>query len=301
MTEKIIGTKDSNPDLFIDNIYPIYIVNSVKNIELTYFSWNVTVNNNISTDYYYCLDTINNEAFGHWVYESALYLVVYNKLKLIYPNLKLFIFNKKNYKLSYFKGFDINIDDIVYSLPENNIVLFNKYITLTSLDLLNLENTYNLYLENYYNSLIVKCKPIEKYYDIVYFPRGILENYKGNDRVIFNQDSIISLVESYNNSLIYHTDNTKNLIDQINIVKQAKILILDYGSSFIVNSFFCSNQTIIILGYDNLHTDYTSGKLIMNNCLKRNNNIIFIERLPHPLLLFSLDAIKELIDHYINI
>jgi capsular polysaccharide biosynthesis protein len=301
MTEKIIGTKDSKPDLYIDNIYPIYIVNSVKNIELTYLSWNVTVNNNVSTDYYYCLDTINDEAFGHWVYESAIYLVLYKKLKLIYPNIKLYILNKKNYKFSYFKAFDIDIDDIVYSLPENNIVLFNNYITLSSLDLFNLEDRYNLYLENYYNFLIVKCKPIENQYDIVYFPRGVLENYKGNDRVIFNQDMIINLVESYNNSLIYYTDNTRNIIDQINIVKQAKILILDYGSNLLVNGFFCSNQTIIVLGYDILHTSYTSGKLIINNCVKRNNTIIFIERLPHPLLLFSLDEIKELIDNYINI
>jgi capsular polysaccharide biosynthesis protein len=298
MTEKIVGTNEGTPNFYIDEIYPIYIVNSVENIEPTYVSWNVTVNNNISTDYYYCIDTINDEAFGHWVYESALYLVIYNKLKLIYPNIKIYIFSKRNFKISYFKAFDISIDDIVYSLPKNNIVLFNNYITLSTLDSFNMEDKYNLYLENYYNYLINKSKPITHQYDVVYFPRGKLENFKGNDRIVFNQESIIGLVESYNNSLVYYTDNTTNIIDQINIIKQAKILILDYGSSFFVNSLFCSNQNIIILGHDTLHETYLSQKIIVDHCIKRENHITFIQRIPHPLLLFHIETMKELIDNY---
>lgn len=298
MTEKIVGAKGGIPNFYIDQIYPIYTVNSVEKIELTYVSWNVTVNSSISTDYYYCIDTINDDAFGHWVYESAIYLVIFSKLKLIFPNIKIYIFNKRNYKISYFKAFDISIDDIVYSLPKNNITLFNNYITLSTLDSFNTGDIYNLYLENYYNHLINKYTPINHQYDVVYFPRGSLENCKGNDRVVFNQDSIVNLVESYNNSLVYYTDKTTNIIDQISIIKQAKILILDYGSSFLVNTFFCSNQNIIILGHETLHESYLSQKIIVNNCIERGNHITFIQRIPHPLLLFHIETIKALIDNY---
>jgi hypothetical protein len=306
-----VGSKNSVPDFYIDDIYPLFKHNSVisivscnhtisLNTDFDY-GWDIFYDENNSSieQYYFMIDNMFNEAFAHWVYESGIYLVLFHKLKNIYPNIKILnCFSTRNYKKSFYDAFDIDENDIVTSIENiNNCIIFPKYTTHHDG---NLGELYGKYLTNFYSILMSKIDPIIKDVDVMYFPRGTLENYSGNDRKIVNQDSIIELVKSYSNSLIYYTDNTKNIIDQINIVKKAKILIVDYGANFFVNGSFAENTHIIVLGTNIVHEYFPGCVKIFEQIKERNSTVTFIHSTSGTFN-FSLEDIKLNIDKFISI
>lgn len=312
MIEKRIGRKNDTPDFYIDE-YPLFKYNSVQeiiscnhtntlNIDFDY-GWNIIYDEtNINIEqYYFCIEHLHDEAFGHWVYESSIFLVIFYKLKVLYPNIKILNYlAKRNFKKCIYNSFTIKDDEIIYNIEnKNNCIIFPRYTTHHDGNLGNLENLYDKYLTNYYNYIVNKIPSIQKDISILYFPRGTLENYKGNDRTIVKQNEIIELIKTYNNSLVYFTDTTTNIVDQITLLKRAKIFITDYGSSFIVNSFFCENSRIIILGNDIAHILFPAGKLIMNNINNNNNNIMFIANTGDKFE-FDLNILKNTIDLYYN-
>lgn len=56
------------------------------------------INNINNIQYYLIIDTKDYDAFGHWVFESAIYIPFYIKLKEIYPNIKIHLKSKKKFK-----------------------------------------------------------------------------------------------------------------------------------------------------------------------------------------------------------
>jgi hypothetical protein len=309
MISKRVGKKSDIPDLFIDDIYPLFKYNAVDSIVSCNhttslntdfdYGWDILINEEVKEieQYYFTIDNIYNDAFGHWVYESAIYLCIFHKLKELYPNIKLLIFSQKNYKKCFFNAFYISEDDIVTEISnKNNCIIFPKYTTHHDG---NLGELYSKYINNLYTFITKDINNYNKEYSIVYFPRGSLENYKGNDRVINNQDKIIDLVSSYNNSFIYNTDTTKNFVNQVELLKKTRIFLADYGSNFIVNSFFCENSIIIILGVTVTHELFPAGHIIMDYIKKRNNKIIFIQD-TGTLFDYNIETVKNTIDSYYN-
>ena len=51
-----------------------------------------------STNVYFVIDLYFDEAFSHWVYESAIYLPLFCMLKVTYPTLKLVLKTKKEFQ-----------------------------------------------------------------------------------------------------------------------------------------------------------------------------------------------------------
>lgn len=289
---------------------PIYAVNNVIKIENNQpagaqsdgFGYNVTYDNTETgteeKSYYFYFDGIYSDAFGHWIFEGAVALCLWAELKKKYPSLKILTNLRRSYKDCLYRAFDISEEDVAYSIETNNTVLFTRYLTF--FDPTMNEGKYGVYLDEFHKAL-TQGREVQKDISILYLPRGRLENYKGNDRIIENQHEIEALVRSYPGSQVYYTDQTKDMRDQIDKVRRAKILICDYGSNFTFNSFFCEDTYIITLGQDNAHTLFEMSRVLYNRVEWRKNQVVQLPRLNQQndgisRFYFSIEMIREKVD-----
>lgn len=273
---------DTVPSFYIDE-YPVYEVEGVVSItphhttfneETCRFGWDVnksTINNIKEKSYYMHIDTGFHDAFSHWVFESAVYLPLFLKLKSRYPLLKLLSSGHKNYKESFYRSFGVE-NDIVYTIEnKSNIVFFPKYTTHHDKKI---DNSYNNILLNFYNGF--KKIDVEKENHILYLPRGVRENYSGNVYKIDCQGKLIEYFKNIENTAVYDSDNTINFTDQITLLRKSRKILLNYGSSFNVNSFFAENSEIYVLGFDQHHILFPILQMALNFSLSKGNKYTFI-------------------------
>lgn len=205
---------------------------------------------------YYLLDTHNQNAFAHWVFENFIYINEYFEIKKEYPSCKVVIDEMKDYKVLFLKSKGIKESDIIESknfdvyyktlalksddicIASPNVVFFHPYTSLNNSKVI---GNFEFYLNRYIDTEVV-----EKTIPILYLPRGTKENFAGGDRCYSIQNRLIALVENMGGTILY-TDTVSHLEDQRKLVKSAKIILLDYGSNFWVNGFFALNSDIIML------------------------------------------------------
>lgn len=244
-----------------DNTFSIesYRVYEAKNVVSIFIKtqnqegWDIVTIPNPETSevaYYFYFDCEQSDAFGHWVFESAYYLPLFKKLKQQYPTLQLLSYKKKNFMKSMFEAFDMKESDIVHEIScVSNRVFFPEFSTLA------LHTPYQTFLDHihrFYTSLVEGLPSPTKCIDILYLPRGRIENFKPNDRTIPCQEQLVDLLPMmYPSSRIYYTDQTKNMRDQIELVRSARILIVDYGSNLMFNGFFAEDSIVLVIG--NIH------------------------------------------------
>jgi hypothetical protein len=216
---------------------------------------------------YFIIDTPFNESFGHWVFESAIYLEIFKKLKRIYPQLILVIGEKKDFKILFLKYFEIN--DFQYEIDKSfhNICLFPKPISC--LNNKEICDQYKFYVNHLFHNFPEEIK----IHDIVLLPRQTKENFKYNDRT-YDLKSI-EYEFMVQNKKILNTDAIKHLSEQVKIIKSARIIIVTDGSPFLVNGMFAKNSIIILVG--NLSVgqiaEYNKMEYIYS-CISKNNKII---------------------------
>lgn len=305
MTSIIIGP-DTIPDIIIDN-YPIFKVNNVEKILFSdennsNIKWNeykLLINNIQNSDNnnnnYFNITCLYDTAFGHWTLEAAIFLVVYKKLQKIVPNIKIYIGNNRFYKLSILNAFDISKDDIVYEISKNpNTVYLPERISYNCMDF---NPKYEIYFRNFFNYFETTTSTINKDIDILFLPRGKKENFIGNDRQITNQDNIEKFLKEMYNAVIYNSDNaTDNFLDQVRLIKRAKIIILTYGSASFFNSIFLKDCHIIVLDKIESQFNYPYVNFMYNYILSRNNSVDYILGYQ----LFNLEYICNIINRYTN-
>ena len=247
----------------------------------TFNTWIVQTDSTLSdissTNVYFVIDLCFDEAFGHWVYESAIYLPLFCMLKVTYPTLKLVLKTKKNFKHLFCSYFNIAESDIVYHIPttESNLCFFPSPISS-----LNITNP-NSKVHEYYTSifrLFKECPSIKKDpVEYLIMPRQTIENYKGNDRTIPFQAIFDHFTHNTTNThRIFHTDTVTNLIDQINELRSAKTIICHDGSALLVNGMFVQNKQFLVVS---LYTPGQASKYpqlskIIEYINKINNNTI---------------------------
>lgn len=117
-----------------NEIYKVFFVNNVHSVDKSrsyenpsFDSWEIDASIEDvrpSNDIFLVIDTLYNEAFAHWVFESAIYLELFNSLKNVYPNIKLKLNAKRTFKILFCKLFNITEPDIVHELPEYNTCIF---------------------------------------------------------------------------------------------------------------------------------------------------------------------------------
>jgi len=132
-----------------------------------FFEYHNSISIDNSLSFFLLFETCMDAAFGHWIYESAIYLSYFFDLKSKYPELKLLVKQnpKRNYKNLFFKALNINESDIhwldneeinvckmVYiNIPSNNICINTKPHYL---------NTVQIKDKNNFKELIIKFKNI---------------------------------------------------------------------------------------------------------------------------------------------
>lgn len=294
---------------------PIYEVNNVVAVDITQnnivrsnaYGWSLTCKDddlclNPGHIYFYH-DTHFSDSFGHWVFEAAVALHLWKSLKEKYPTLKLYTKLKRGYKDSMYAAFDIDPSDICYSIngEEPNRFVFTNYMTFFDDTL---AKDYKIHIDRFYSHLIQTPIP-KKDIDLLYLPRGRKENYVNNDRIVDCDDAILTLVNKYKHSYIYYTDTTKNIIDQVNLVRRAKVIICDYGSNFSFNTFFAEGAKILVLGVDDAHNHFAIWRELYSQVLERGNILEYIPRTYQEYvnevlhISFSVDAIQKFVDKFI--
>lgn len=258
------------------DIYKYITINNVINYKCENFSkWIINNNNenNIIKDnvqYYLIIDLPQNEAFAHWVYESAIYLPLFINLKKQYPNIKLHFKTMKDYKRLFCTYFNIVEDDITLDLKVDNVCIFP--LPISCLNNIELTTDYKILVNNFISNLNI-IKENNKEYNILLSPRGNKENLIANDRIC-NVDDIINNITNNSNNYILYTDNIYNLTEQIQIFSNSKNVIVVDGSAYLVNGIFCNNSNIIILGNITLNQMSIYKKLQYIHDLILNTNTI---------------------------
>lgn len=259
------------------DIYKVFSINNIATYEYTNFnSWTITThnNNNINNNIVYLfIDTLYNDAFSHWVYESAIYLPLFKILKEIYPSIKLVLKYKKKFKLLFLKYFDIDIGDVIYDIDVSSQTLCLFPSPISALNNVECSLEFQTHVDKFWDYF--KYTDISNTYLINLMPRQLKENFIYNDRKI-NIDNIIKFIETLPNSKITNTDEFNDLNEQINLIRKSYITILTDGSPLLVNGMFCYNKYLYVAG--NLCTteqSNTYSKLAYIISKIKKQNILF--------------------------
>jgi hypothetical protein len=217
---------------------------------------------------YFILDSMNHNAFCHWVYENATWIPLFQRIRQRYPSCKLVLEERKQYKDLFLDFYTIPSDCVCLKKdidPENSC-FFHAYTSLNDPSIPSI----------YFNHIIefqerIYGLSVDKTIPILYLPRGTKENLQGpNNRTYNIQDELKDYVRSIGGT-VYETDITLHLEDQIRLVKSAKILLLDYGSNLWVNGLFAHESQILCLniGWQH-HSQFLSLHYIWNQIHQTN-------------------------------
>jgi hypothetical protein len=210
-------------------------------------------------DVYFLLDTHNQNAFAHWVFENFVYLPMYKKIKEIYPSCKVLLSERKDYKYMFLKSAGVSPEDIVVAKDVDfqyqvlnkepieersikpNLVFFHPYASFNGQKV---EEYHLQYLSHYLHQ--IQRMPKEKTIPILYLPRGEKENFTGMDRRYVIQNQCKELVKQLGGT-IFETDTNTDYHKQIELVRSAKVILCDYGSNLWVNGFFSEDAHLVFL------------------------------------------------------
>jgi hypothetical protein len=271
-------TDKETEDVINIGIYTYKTVNNVIKYEYKNFdTWDITVDDaNTLSDtkksYYLIIDAIFNDAFAHWVAESAIYLLLFIELKKIYPTIKLHLQSRRNFKQLICNHFGIHNDDIVLTIEPTNICMFP--LPISSLNKKTICDTYIKHLDFFIQYIHSTINNEDKQINILLMPRQIKENFIGNDRAYDISDISNKLLDNDKN-IILNTDTIHTFQEQIDIVSKSKNIILHGGSGYFVNGLISKNATLIVLDathHINQVCEYP--KMAHLDHLIRSNNII---------------------------
>jgi hypothetical protein len=256
----------------------LFIVENVSEYSLEKFDTHkIITNTQTSTNivsYYFVIDLLYNEAFAHWVYESAIYLPLFNALKSSYPNIKLLLKTHKTFKRLFTDFLGIQASDVIYDIDITpvNICIFPSPIS--ALNDKSITGTYQRLVDNF-ACLFANLTPIRigNKNDYVVLPRQKKENYNANDRVY--DVSVIYNILKYNNKTfnVVETDTITDLTEQINLLRMSNNVILTDGSPFLVNIMFCKHQKVFVIDRitQKQSGEYIKINFIINHICKQNN------------------------------
>lgn len=245
-----LGTSIHLEPFFYENVMAFEYVN-YGSIEITVQNPHRPLNeNNIlmeSGKQIYCVvDTEMSINFGHFIWESIVFLRQLKRLKNKYPNIIFLIKNKTRFKSKIMRHYDfqwsdeiVQLDNYVGFLPPITALVNNKYSQYYS----NLLDEFHFEVHRENQSFF------DKNIEITYFPRHeSVDNlhYENQDRS-FNTTELQSYLQRRDRCVIYDTENSESWTNEINAVKKSKYIICHDGSSSAVLGFHAYNSVIIIL------------------------------------------------------
>ena len=264
--------------LYID----VYNAGSTNNNKFNdkFGNLNVKIRNNITNNnhyyktnnksYYFILDT--STAFAHWIYESFIFISELIELNKTNNNIKILTKNNKKYVKSFLKFFNIN-NEIVNTIDNYNNITYSPLFMSLNFTHKNPKNDnyFNYHLDYYIDYIknnIINIPSINK---CVFLPRNDLENFV--EIKINNKDKIKEIIIN-NGGIVLDTYHLNNIKYQFSILNNSDTIIVEYGSSFLVNCAFLKNKKIYVINNNNSYhiqmitnpyINYFVQKNILNN------------------------------------
>jgi len=242
---------------------------------------------NVDPHIFFAFETPSHSAFAHWVFESAVFLPYFANFK----NARILV-NKnptRDYKQLFFNLFGINESNIFHvnrcedssiidyeNIPENNICIICRNFLLTDLSEKSRDtsclNLYRQIVTNFKN-IMTPMNVIEKTIEHLFLPRNSSQNYTPNDRVIdYTQIRTILAEKEYT---LYKTSDTTDFHAQIQLVRSAKHIYLDWGSNYFVNGFFANASNIYIVNQMMGQLNYPFLMIIFQ-MIQQANTLIYL-------------------------
>ena len=224
---------------------------------------------------YYIFDCPGEDAFGHWFFESFIFFDYFLEINKIHPNLKILTTNKKKYANNFFKLFKIDNEIVNNINTSHNICFFSPVLSLND------HNIDQLLFKNLINNIVNKIYTVINnntlYENIIFLTRNAKDNYTPNDRIVHGSEDIEENIIRLGGSVL-NTYNINNVKLQFDTTNSFATIILDYGSSYLVNCIFQKNKKIIVLnnfGHFSQTTIFPSVN-IMQDFISNNNNVIVV-------------------------
>lgn len=278
--------QDDMPNFSIENMeYKIYKQENVINYKYDHLNPGITIHkfenilsrNNVQV--YIILDCPGDDAFAHWVFETFIFFSLFEKINKMYTNVKILTSNNKKYVANLLKFIGMN-NEIVYKIDNHDNICFIP--PLMSLNRGFDAERYKWGIYNFINTVEQNTITFKNKTNILFLPRNIKDNYGHNglyeDRRDSNEVNYITDGVIKNGGSVLNTYEINDFSYQFSIICNSKNVILDYGSSFLVNGIVCKEQNIIVL---NKH--WKSNNHIIMQCdniiyeiQKASNNVIIL-------------------------
>jgi hypothetical protein len=261
----ILDNLSTYPFVIIDNDYKVFQVPNIKKCmhppgTSTSF-WDIEQYKEEITEpanYFFIFEAGITWSFGHWIFESAIYLPLFNKLKKLYPTIKLIYNLERDYKSLFFDIFSITSEDIILNLsplethingvtcdnlPPNNICFLPSPIS--AINGAPIYPVYRKHIENFISFFDEIDIPNSHDNKWLIIPRGQKQICPVNIRNI-PFDKIFTYFNT--NAIEYSTINTdtlENLRERISYLRNSENIVLCDGSAYLVNMLFCKNKNFI--------------------------------------------------------
>jgi hypothetical protein len=280
----MIITDSLEGGIIIDSIFKVYTVKNLKMCVINRDKWEIeTYEHHDNTNYFFIFEH-NTSAIAHWVYESAIYLELFIKLKQKYGNIKLVISGKKVFKKLFLNIFNIFDDDILYldnndsnkteipsELSSNTCIIPSPISNLLSPKCHDLWQKQLIRFIEFFSRISIENT---ESVDYLIMPRQTKENYQSNNRII----DFSNIINFFNNSSykteLLNTDTVTTLVQQIEKVRSARNIILTDGGAFSLNLLFCKNKTFYVITRQSelQQVYYPMAKLQIDTLCSFNNN-----------------------------
>jgi hypothetical protein len=197
-----------------------------------------------SSQIYIAIDTVHHDAFGHWFFESAIWLPKVKAILDDYPHSKIYSMGSRGYKTQILEYFGIPSDRVVTAFSEkDNVCIFMNPCTSIN-DLTEHDKFKEMLVE--FSGQFHQTK-LKKEINYLLMPRQKKGNYKANDREV-DTDDLETYFMGIKDSKIFSTENSKTFRDQVKTVQSSRTLLVADGSAFLVNAFLTKNSVVIVLG-----------------------------------------------------
>ena len=226
-----------------------------------------------SPDVYLVIDTSSNESFGHWVYESAVYLLLFRELRKQYPNIRLLLRTRRRFKVQFCELLHIPAEAVIFEEKQDQ-ERCGTFLFPSPISCLNVKTLPERYVRQlqlwfaYFDSVDIAHTVTPQPGSTVILPRQSLENYVHNDRVT----PTLSIQQCFPTATVFHTDVSPSLETQIATLRTAEHVVLTDGSPFLVNAAFVKGVTISIIGMitPNQARDYPKMRHLVDHARGRN-------------------------------
>lgn len=242
-----------------------YVIDRVERIVSGNGDYDILKSNDINMKNYFYVETGYHETVSHWLYESAIFLPFYNDLKVIYPDLILYIPNMKKYKELFCSFLEV---PFTTEFVKGSTIICPEPISCLTFREPN--SVFNTVVDHFFD--IFTPKPTDIKTKFLVMPRQSKENYIANNRFI-DFSNIIDFLEKYKSCTLCLTDTITTLNDQITVVNESESIVLSSGGGYIVNSLLVRNKKIYVIGEPNMleqASKYPLFKYVMNKGMSLN-------------------------------